>query len=457
LLASWRLQLLTQLYVTDKNYRRPFKLTRGPLSFVATDMGASTWVLEDTVVETLKAKNGTAIPSELRKRLAEIGFAFDIEAVDQKAELIKTPISLLPSQHLDRVDSSGESISLSRPPSPSPDADVNYSNISRQPAVKRRPIFVHALAGVLSELAHLAMDDDYSVFGAARSTLLTLMRDDPTILARPIFDHYAEGDESIRRGVTILQRLTHIQRVLPPGMSHSSFNYVCGFLKTTAKRHDASFAAFAFSMPVLASLVAQVSSLSIRDIRRSKVDMFLVPSGALWFPASAPVSTAFPRSLNDATHTGRTTAKEALVQITMVRTAQNLLFLRLLQRHPHDVSVIRKHMTPLVLPSMNDTFDFAASDMHAYIPRKPGTTTTKVRSSGELMLSLVLSRSYLLLVEAVFRSMPRHLNDRSELAVLVDGLNKILLVHGDDIGIVGHVLIGLSYFMGGLACKGFDA
>lgn len=38
--------------------------------------------------------------------------------------------------------------------------------------------------------------------------------------------------------------------------------------------------------------------------------------------------------------------------------------------------------------------------------------------------------------------MSRHLNDRNELAVLIDGLNRILLVHGDDIGIVSQAMIG---------------
>jgi hypothetical protein len=41
--------------------------------------------------------------------------------------------------------------------------------------------------------------------------------------------------------------------------------------------------------------------------------------------------------------------------------------------------------------------------------------------------------------------MPRHLNDRHELAILIDGLNRILLTHGDDIGVVGQAMIGLLY------------
>ena len=59
-------------------------------------------------------------------------------------------------------------------------------------------------------------------------------------------------------------------------------------------------------------------------------------------------------------------------------------------------------------------------------------------------LSLALARSHLLLLAQMFRSMSRHLSDRNELAIMIDGVNRILCTHGQDIGIVGHALIGES-------------
>ena len=59
-----------------------------------------------------------------------------------------------------------------------------------------------------------------------------------------------------------------------------------------------------------------------------------------------------------------------------------------------------------------------------------------------MALSLTLSRSYLLLIQQIFQCISRHLNDRNELAVLLDGLNRILLAHRDDIGIIAHVMFG---------------
>src|SRR5882762_7912646 len=102
-LSSWRFQLLSQVFITDKNHRRPFKLTRGPISFVATDMGSNLFVLEEDPDE-LKDAKGAVLPLELRKRLTEIGWTDDDKPVDQHRERVRTPMSLLPSLHLDLLD-----------------------------------------------------------------------------------------------------------------------------------------------------------------------------------------------------------------------------------------------------------------------------------------------------------------------------------------------------------------
>lgn len=101
-------------------------------------------------------------------------------------------------------------------------------------------------------------------------------------------------------------------------------------------------------------------------------------------------------------------------------------------------------MSRLVLPSRDSEANPAPLELKDFIPRKSyanrhGSAPLDIALRG---LSLMLSRSYLLLVAQVFRSMSRHLNDRNELAVLLDGLNRILLVHGDDIGIVSQAMIG---------------
>jgi len=75
----------------DRSHRRPFKLARGPLPFVPTDIGSSLFVLAE---DTSQSKN--SLPFELRKRLAEIGWAQDDEVVDQKLEWAQTPCPYCP-------------------------------------------------------------------------------------------------------------------------------------------------------------------------------------------------------------------------------------------------------------------------------------------------------------------------------------------------------------------------
>jgi hypothetical protein len=183
--------------------------------------------------------------------------------------------------------------------------------------------------------------------------------------------------------------------------------------------------------------------MSIREIRRAKVEVFLIPSGALWFSTSAPAGPMFPTMLGPYDNPFEA-APSHLVHMTMIRLSQNMLFLSMLKRNPQDVQLIRKNMSRLVLPSRENEVDARPLKLADFVPHKRESERSIPFSLDSSLrgLSLMLSRSYLLLIAQIFRSMSRHLNDRNELAVLVDGLNRILLVHGDDIGIVGHSMIG---------------
>lgn len=455
-LFNWRFQLLSQDTVMDRSHRRPFKLARGPLPFVPTDIGSSLFVLEE---DTSQSKN--SLPLELRKRLAEIGWAEDEEVVDQKLEWAKTQMSLLPSHELDLLDNGVEiPVPPSSPlasPSGSPmkapvspggdDTDLlprRSSGSKHSRGVKRRPVFVPALSATFPRLASLVFDANIAVASGARDVILDLMRNDPAILTRPVFDLLVDNRRDFTVAIATLRAFEHVRRVLPPAMAFYVFNHLTGFLKYAARRIGTpdALGEFANTVPMLAKLVAQVSDMSIREIRRAKVEVFLIPSGALWFPPSAPTGPMFPRMLGHDNPFEVTPSH--LVHISMIRLSQNMLFLAMLKRNPHDVQTIRKNMSRLVLPSPENKVDASPLKLVDFVPHKqePGSSGFSSLDYSLRGLSLMLSRSYLLLIAQIFRSMSRHLNDRNELAVLIDGLNRILLVHGDDIGIVGQSMIG---------------
>src|ERR1700722_4151548 len=173
------------------------------------------------------------------------------------------------------------------------------------------------------------------------------------------------------------------------------------------------------------------------------MDIFLLPPGSLWFPSSAPSGPMFPRYL--VTDNPFDPIPPTLIQIIMVRLAHNTTLLSLLKRKPENVQIIRKSMSPFVIPSRDPRASSPKPlELMDLLPRKHVDKRTDPFKFDVTLraLSLMLSQSYLSLFAQIFRSLPMHLNDRNELSDLIDGVNKVLLAHGDDIGIVSQAMIG---------------
>lgn len=454
-IAGWRSQLLTLDVILDRTYRRPFKVARPPIPFVPTDMGSSLFVLDEDVYE-FKDNRGHVLPLELRRRLAEIGWDEEDRIIDPKTQWIRTPMSLLPSLHLEFLDAPADDMTIGRnsSPSPSPDPSPSSSPSKEGPLVKRqssdtgmrgskrRPIFVPNLVSLLPRLAAMDNDEDFQVANAARNFILDLMRDDPSLLSRSVYTSISGEEGSLISATSSVMSFLHAQHTLPPAMSHHLLNHLVGFLKSPANQSDRAhpLRGYAYVLPAIARLTTQVSKMSVRELRRAKADMFLLPSGALWFTPAAPVGPMFPRGLDENQDPFESLPKP-LIWITLIRASQNMLFLRMLERDPQALKHIRKNLVRLELPTLENDGPLGTLAFSSFLPHKP-RNARKAANPLLTALSLTLSRSYLLLVAQIFWSMTRHLNDRQELAVLVDGLNRVLLTHGDDIGIVGHALLG---------------
>ncbi|PCH35413.1 hypothetical protein WOLCODRAFT_133859 [Wolfiporia cocos MD-104 SS10] len=452
-IASWRFQISSQDFIMDRAYRRPFKPARAPVQFVPTDMGTSSHVLDEDVYE-FKDSNGHVLPLELRRRLAEIGWDQEDRVIDPKTQWIKTPLSLIPSLSLDVLDTSTDDPSLSESPNLSPEhsptsSPSNDSLLLRRDSTsgssrgaKRRPVFVPTLQSLFPILVDMVKDPDFLVASSVKSLVVDFMRDDPSLLSRSIFHSMSGSEDKVISSITAVASLMHTQYPLPPAMSHHLLNHLAGFLKSTVRQADGAnpLQSYAYTAPAIARLVTQVSKMSVREIRRAKVDAFLLPTGALWFPDTAPLGPMFPRALEESENPFES-IPAPLVWITLVRTSQNLLFHRMLERDPQELKIIRKSITRLALPSKGRSEDGGFLPSAAFMPRKRNVSMHSASDMGLTALSLTLARSHLLLVSQMFWSMSRHLSDRQELAILMDGLNRVLLTHGDDIGIVGHAML----------------
>ncbi|KAH8118013.1 hypothetical protein DFH11DRAFT_1541265 [Phellopilus nigrolimitatus] len=461
ILSGWRFQLLSLTYVTDRTHRRPFKLARPPLSFVATDVGESKYVPSEE--EEASSGQVHSLPLDLRRRLSEIGWDDDDKPTDQRLEWLRMPMSLLASSQLDQISTSASAVDdgklSDRSPSPvtspgstpskSPGMEENLhrrsSSSGGQHGMKRRPVFVEPLLTIFLPLAKLVMDSDFAVASLARDVVMDFMRDDPAILCRPVFDILSGQVEAIDKAITVLRSFLHLRKVLPPRLTHHVFNHLAGFLKFLAKESNApdSLRDLAYTVPVLAKFSPQVSEMSVQAIRRAKIEVFLFPSGMLYFPETTPSGPMFPKGPDVVTNPFDD-CPTTLVHMTMIRTSQNLLFVDMLKRSPQNVHIVRKNWTPLVLPDI-----MGAVDDDDVVPRRLARRSIPDHSKTRFRISLSFSRSHLLYVAQMFRCLTRHLNDRVELSNFLDGVNRILLRHGDDIGIVSHALIGegISVYM----------
>ncbi|CDO70971.1 hypothetical protein BN946_scf184830.g2 [Trametes cinnabarina] len=452
-ISSWRFQLLSQEVILDRTYRRPFKLTRPPILFVPTDIGTSMFEIEEDPND-FKDSKGHVLPLELRRRLSEVGWAEERGEMDPKTQWIKTPVARLPTTQLDSLSSAAEgdngppqSPSGSPSPEPSPTrSSVRDSMIANKEAkgsqgrAKRRPVFVATMVALFPKLSEMVKDSDFVVANTAKNLMLDLMRDEPTVLSRSVFHDLSGDSSSVISAVSTLRNFIHCEAVLPPGMAHHVLNHLAGFLKSLMRQTEAvnALQSYGYVSPIIAKLAPQVSKISMRDIRRAKVDMLFIPSGALWWNDAAPAGPMFPRAL-DASHNPFETLPAQVIWVTMVRTAQNLLLLNMLRRNTQDVKVIRKNMSTLILPLAYDEIHPEPIPLTAYLPTKKPVRQSHHPSLTALSLTLV--RSHLLLLHQVFRCTSRHLNDREELALLLDSLNRIMLAHGDDVGVVSHAML----------------
>ncbi|TFK26094.1 hypothetical protein FA15DRAFT_589155 [Coprinopsis marcescibilis] len=464
-LVNWRFQIMSQNHISDRTHR-PFKMARLPLPFVATDMGTTLYVpTEDT-----SDAHEQEIPAELRKQLADLGWVEDNAGpTDPQRERRRTPMSLLPITQLEKMEFSANlndtsafsntaSGGTSPFPSPSPRRGLKPQREGEDPGLlrrsstsggfqstqKRRAIFVPPLTLIFVRMSKLIYDPNCLVAAATRGILFDLMRNDPPLLTRPVVDLLSGEDRNVSAAATTFSTYLHAHQILPPAMTHNIFNNIMGFLKYASRQLDSAetLREYALTLPILATTITQVNGMNMKEIRRSKSDPYVVPSGAFWFADSAPKGPMFPRGLEDfANPFEDSDFTTRVVLTTIIRTSQNLLYLAMLKRSSQDVTLIRKHATRLVLPSLTpESLDPRPLDLTEMLPStspvNPPETTIEIYSS-------IFARSHLMLVAQIFRSMSRHLSDRNELALWIDGINKILCKHGHEIGIVGHALIAL--------------
>ncbi|EJU01792.1 hypothetical protein DACRYDRAFT_100104 [Dacryopinax primogenitus] len=433
-LLSRRSQILAQFHITDRTHRRPFKGIRQPISFVATDIGSSNYV------ETIEEEEGldltAGVVREVKKRLLEIGWVEDENEDGSETAAERLALSLVPSSLLTRLGSSPSGQpTVNNQPTSNQAGDGQQALLQRKSSasnyyagVKRRVIFVSSVSAVLPYLGAVAVNVDPLVAGMAQEILSSSVRDDAALIGRPIMEMLSGEALGIIDAIHNLRLLFFAQSAMPPAFAHHILNHLVGFLKTISRDTERldSYHLLATTMPLVRRIAAYVPEIALRDLKRNKVEAILLPSGYLWFPATAPTGPMFPRSLSTFPESEDGVPLDELKMLA-IRTIQNLMVLQLLVKEPKDVYTFEKTAQP-VLPSIS-----AASTSH----KRTLSGSTRVPWSPWI----TLGRSYLMVIRQLFRSLSSNLSDRAKLANLLEGVNATLLAFPEDIGIVAHSMI----------------
>jgi hypothetical protein len=389
----------------------------------------------------------STLPHEIRRRLIELGWDRTPASEETMPVREALPLSVSPSDRL----TAPENASLANFT-----AEVTQRGVMRrrssgggQGSGKKRSIFVATLAAELRLVLQLTMSTDPEIANLSRHFLLETLRDDPALFLRPIFEELSEFRD-ISGSMATLENTFLLQPLLPPAFTFLVFNHLAGLLKTLSRDQSLnnSLLVYAYSLPSIANAVSHVSSMSIRELRKAKLDNMLLPSGSLWFSDQMPSEIMFPRSLPPILDPSQPLPR-VLVAITMIRTAQNMTLINLLKRDPKEIHAIRKTFTHFMLPALHrgDQHD-PKMRLADFVPQDAPSFEARPRPPEEKhlhLISLALARSHLLLVAQIFRCLSRQTNDYHEISKLLEGVNRIMLRHGNDLGIVTHSMIGEGF------------
>lgn len=360
---------------------------------------------------------------------------------EKKVKWDRVPLSAIPMNTLNipEYERALEASGGSGEGSTSPSLSSTVGMISRKTSTgggagaRRRSIFVPLMASIVASLPTLTTDDDPFIALASRDLLFILARDDPALVCRPLFDTLEHTSFPASEVAVRVHAIVYLQATLPPALSYYIFNHLAGYIKTAsrdaANSHQA-LRSYASVMPDISCLASHVSDLSVRDLRRNKLETLVLPTFDLWFRRSLSAG----HLPNGPDHGDPERTERDLVAIMSIRTAQNMFLWNLLRRFPKEAPSIRKGMAALQLPCTSHIA--RPLDIGHFIVDRPSDF-----NSPEIMLrSLTLAKSYLVLVVQLFRTYSPTTSDRAEIAALIDGINLTVMMHGNDLTVLGMAL-----------------
>lgn len=472
-LSAFRFNVLGQEYIPISSRRRPFRGDGGAFStpFVPTDLGSNQFTLDEPRWMA-KLKNASNFPIELKRQIQELGWDDD-ENVDEHEALKKvlTPLALLPSLFLEEED---ERMNEDENPSIAPARHNGKPiNISKIITRRKRATTIHSLTVSFLSMVDLLNDDYGGASNSLRELLEYFLRDDPAVFLRSFLNDL--GKYKLDRHKDMLTRLRYLvsmQHKLPPGFTHVLFNYLAGMLKWLMRENKKDgLVLMTLIHPLLAELTLSTNDLSIRDLRKNKIEHLLVSTGRFWFTHEQP-SEMFPRYLsNNKTPFSVLDIPPEIFSVAMLRISHIQFLTNYLVRYPREVYAVKKTLQdyePTPIPGANLNARWTMEETHypditrhkqretnSYLYNEEvvqGMNTVDedevkaIREASQQqldteMLAALRARIWLRFVDNLLNGLNKNYNDRNELERILQGINAIITEHDRDFGIIGQALI----------------
>lgn len=485
-MSGYRFNILAQEYIPVSNRKRPFRGDGGAFStpFVPTDLGSNRFTMDEPRWMA-KLKHASNFPIELKRQIQELGWDDDDQGEEHEAlKKVLTPLALLPSLFLEDEDEpsndAGAPDNTAMPTTGNTGAaaagggtrhegeTARHVNVSKIIARRKRAATVHAMTVANLSLVDLLGDDFSGVANALRELLETYLRDDPALFLRPFLGELGKAQMIRHRELlTRLRYLTDLRAKLPPGFTYILFNYLAGMLKwLTRENKEEGLVLMMMIHPLLAELAMSTNELSIRDLRKNKIEHLLASTGRFWFINEQPASM-FPRRVTQqGTPFAFLDIPWEVFTVAILRTSHIQFLTNFLARYPREVYAIKKTLQeyePIPMPNkrsnerlsgtaqyfpditlrkrQDTSFVFEEEDVS---PSNDEIKATPRHTQEEVdigLLSSLRARVWLRFIDALLNGLNKNYNDRNELERILKGVNMIIMDHHSDYGIIGQALI----------------
>ncbi|KAI8985163.1 hypothetical protein BDB01DRAFT_721630 [Pilobolus umbonatus] len=458
-------------YIPVSSRRRPFRGDGGAFStpFVPADVGSNEFVLDEPYWMS-KLKSASNFPIELKRQIQELGWDDDDQGEEHETmKKVLTPLTLLPSLYLEdeeeergNEEENGNANQVKE--------STKAFNISKLIAARKRATTIPAITISFLSMVDLLYDDFGGVTNGIRELLGYFMRDDPSLFLRSFLKDIGKFKlDRHKDNLTRIHSLVRMQHKLPPGFTYILFNYLAGMLKWMSREtKQDSMVLMTLIHPILAELTLSTNDLSIRDLRKNKIEHLLASSGKFWFTHEQPMEM-FPRYLsNHKSPFTKLNIPSEVFSVGMLRVSHIQFLINYLTRYPRDVYAVKKSLQdyePTPIPHGNkkmashDTDDQWYPDLNRRNIGKESIHTKKKEakrfSDSEQsapqqprqqqidieLLSSLRARIWLRFVDTLLSGLNKNYNDRDELDRILQGINSIIVEHHCDFAILGQALI----------------